>query len=191
MEPHPSATAWGLAGPAPSQQFSAMADPLILTLDLGPHQARYDALRCAHFPPRPYRLPAHLTLFHKLPGEEEEAVGAHLALVAKGCAPLPLDFAALMPLGGGVAVAVRSPAVLALRAGLAAHWHDWLSPQDRGFRAHVTIQNKVDAETARATLAALADGFEPHQGVSSALCLWRYRGGPWEAAGRHRFRKTP
>lgn len=166
-----------------------MSDPLILTLDLGPDQARYDALREAHFPPRPYRLPAHLTLFHKLPGEEEAAIDAHLRLVARACAPLPLRFAALMPLGGGVAVEVESPAALALRAALAAHWRDRLSPQDRGFRPHVTIQNKVDAETARATMAALAEGFEPHEGVSRALCLWRYRGGPWEPAARHRFRK--
>ena len=167
-----------------------MADPLILTLDLGDAQARHDALRDEHFPPRDYRLPAHLTLFHQLPGEEEDAIAEHLAAVARAACPLPLRFAELMPLRGGVAVRVRSPAAMVLRAALAAHWRAWLAPQDRGFRAHVTIQNKVDAETARATLGALAEGFEPHDGASPALLLWRYRGGPWEAAGRFRFRKA-
>ena len=167
-----------------------MADPLILTLDLGAHQARYDALRHAHFPPRPYRLPAHLTLFHQLPGEEEAGVADHLDRVARAAAPLPLRFAEAMPLGSGVAIRVRSAAALALRAALAAHWADHLTPQDRGFRPHVTIQNKVDAETARATLAAVAEGFEPHDGASPALLLWRYRGGPWEAAGRFAFPKA-
>ena len=167
-----------------------MADPLILTLDLGCDQARYDALRAEHFPPRRYELPAHITLFHRLPGEEEEAVAAHLGAVARAAAPLPLAFAELVSLGRGVAVRVRSPAAMALRAALMAHWSDWLEPQDRGFRPHVTIQNKVDPETARATLETLAEGFAPHEGASSGLRLWRYRGGPWEAAGRFAFRKA-
>ena len=168
-----------------------MVDPLILTLDLGADQARYDDLRDAHFPPRDYRLPAHLTLFHKLPGEAEEAIAAHLGLVAKAAAPLPLDFAELIPLGSsGVAVRVRSAAAMALRAGLAAHWTDALAPQDRGFRPHVTIQNKAAPEVASATMAALAEGFVAHEGASPALLLWRYRGGPWEAAGRFAFAKT-
>ncbi len=167
-----------------------MAGPLIVTLDLGAHQARYDALRDAHFPPRDYRLPAHLTLFHRLPGEEEAAIAAHLGAVAKAAAPLPLTFAEPMPLGRGWAVRVRSPAALALRAALAAHWSAWLTPQDRGFRPHVTIQNKADADTTRATGEILAREFEPHEGVSPAMRLWRYRGGPWEAAGCHRFAKA-
>ena len=167
-----------------------MADPLILTLDLGADQARYDALRDAHFPPRGYRLPAHLTLFHQLPGEEEEAIAAHLAAVARAAAPLPMTFAELMPLGRGVAVRVRSAAAMALRAGLAAHWRDDLAPQDRGFRGHVTIQNKASPEAARETMAVLSEEFAPHEGASPAMLLWRYRGGPWEAAGRFRFSKA-
>ena len=167
-----------------------MSDPLILTLDLGRDQARYDALRDAHFPPRPYRLAAHLTLFHQLPGGEEEAVAAHLAVVAKGAPPLPLAFAEPMPLGRGWAVRVRSPAAMALRAALAAHWTASLAPQDRGFRPHVTIQNKADPEAVRATGEMLAEGFAPHEGASPAMLLWRYRGGPWEAVGRFRFAKT-
>lgn len=166
-----------------------MADPLILTLDLGADQPRYDALRDAHFPPRDYRLPAHLTLFHHLPGEDEAGVAEHLAAVARMAAPLPLRFSEIVPLGRGVAVRVRSPAATALRAALAAHWTDRLTPQDRGFRAHVTIQNKVGPEEARATLGEVSAGFEPHEGLSPALLLWRYRGGPWEPAGRFRLRK--
>lgn len=164
-----------------------MADPLILTLDLGAHQARLDALRERHFPPRPYRLPAHLTLFHQLPGEEEPAVAAHLREVA-AVTPVPAyRLAGPMSLGRGVAVRVESPGAEAIRASIAARWRDRLAAQDRGFRPHVTIQNKVSPEEARATLEGLAAGFEPEDGVFPALLLWRYRGGPWEEAGRFEF----
>ena len=47
-------------------------DPLILTLALDDLSfARFDALRREHFPPTLNRIPAHVTLFHHLPGEEE------------------------------------------------------------------------------------------------------------------------
>ena len=50
-------------------------DPLILTLmlDAGT-QAWLEALRRAHFPPGRNLVPAHVTLFHALPGAEGDAV---------------------------------------------------------------------------------------------------------------------
>ena len=50
--------------------------PLILTLRFdGEAFARLDDLRRAHFPPERNQIPAHLTLFHALPGEALEEVG--------------------------------------------------------------------------------------------------------------------
>ncbi|MBW1279601.1 2'-5' RNA ligase family protein, partial [Escherichia coli] len=55
-----------------------------------------------------------------------------------------------------------------------------LTAQDRqGWRPHVTVQNKVTPETARALHADLAFGFTPFRFTAPGLLLWRYLGGPW------------
>lgn len=163
--------------------------PLILTLGLDRTAfARLDGERRAHFPPERNLIPAHLTLFHALPGEAEAAVAARLAAAAAAQAPLDLRFAGLRFLGRGVAHVVESPGLLALRASLAAGFAPWLGAQDRqGWRPHVTIQNKVAPEVARATLRDFEARFAPWEARGEALLLWRYLGGPWEAAGEFRF----
>ena len=164
-----------------------MADPLILTLAFdAATQARLDALRRAHFPDRGYRLPAHLTLFHKLPGAELAAIDSHLTARAARTAPLALQVTRVLDFNPGAAYRMESAALAALRAELAAHWSDWLSPQDRqGFRPHVTIQNKVGRD--ESVYPALAAAFTPHAVTGTGLRLWHYRGGPWEPAGRYDF----
>ncbi len=167
--------------------------PLILTLRFDDASfARLDALRRAHFPPERNHIPAHLTLFHALPGAEEAAVVTAIATACAGTAPFPARVAGLRPLGRGVALEVEAPALRALRSGLATGWAAWLTPQDAGgFRPHVTIQNKVTPEAARDLLATLRAGFEPWEARGEGLLLWRYRGGPWEAAGEFPFRGRP
>jgi 2'-5' RNA ligase len=164
--------------------------PLILTLALDPVSfARLDAARRAHFPPERNLIPAHVTLFHALPGEALAEVAGRLAEVAAATPPLPLRIARLRFLGRGVAYEVEGPALLRLRAELAAGWAAWLAAQDRqGWRPHVTVQNKVSAEEARATLAKLRVGFAPWQARGEGLLLWHYRGGPWEMACEVPFR---
>ncbi|HYD99382.1 MAG TPA: 2'-5' RNA ligase family protein [Alphaproteobacteria bacterium] len=163
--------------------------PLILTLALDAAAfARFDALRRAHFPPERNHIPAHLTLFHHLPGGELPAIAAALAEAAGRRAPFPLAVTGLRPLGRGVAYAIESPPLLALRGALAARWAAWLTPQDRQpLRPHVTVQNKVAPAAAAALLAELAAEFAPWTATAEGLLLWRYRGGPWEAAGRFPF----
>ena len=164
--------------------------PLILTLRMDARSfARLDALRQAHFPPERNHLSAHLTLFHALPGAHAEEVGANLVAACAGTAPVPLRFSGLRFFGKGVAFAVESAPLTRLRGLLAGNWHCWLSAQDRaGFRPHVTVQNKVAPEEARALHAALGAGFAPWDGTGEGLLLWRYRGGPWEAEGEFPFR---
>lgn len=159
--------------------------PLILSLGLDAASfRRLNALRQAHFPPERNYLDAHLTLFHALPGAMEVEVAANLATLAAGSPPPPLRFAGLRSLGRGVAFEVDSPELVKLRGLLATAFHPVLGAQDRnGFRPHVTVQNKVDPAAARALLAELRDGFVPWDGQGDSLRLWRYRGGPWEAAG--------
>jgi 2'-5' RNA ligase len=167
--------------------------PLILTLALDAAGfARLDAARRAHFPPERNLIPAHLTLFHALPGAAMAGIAARLAEVAAATPALPLRVTGLRPLGRGVAYAVESPPLTRLRAGLARDWAEWLTPQDRaGWRPHVTVQNKVTPETARRTLAGLQAGFAPWDGTGEGLLLWHYRGGPWEEAGRFPFGGIP
>ncbi|WP_043360656.1 2'-5' RNA ligase family protein [Belnapia sp. F-4-1] len=168
---------------------SASVDPLILTLALDPAtQARFDRERRAHFPPERNHLAAHLTLFHHLPGEAIDEIAAHLAETSRDQPALDLTVEDVWMMGRGVAYRLRAPGLTTLRAGLAAGWRDWLTPQDRQpLRPHVTIQNKVTAEAARALHASLRTAFTPFTARGTGLLLWHYRGGPWESAGAFPF----
>ncbi|MGJ3264398.1 MAG: 2'-5' RNA ligase family protein [Salinarimonas sp.] len=165
------------------------APPLIVTLALDEDShAFFQAQRRAYFPPARDIVPAHLTLFHKLPGDLEASVAATLAEAAAARAPLAMSCSGVRFLGRGVAYAIESGALVALRRALAARFAPWLGPQDRqGGPAHVTIQNKVAPHVAKALAARLESGFVPFPVVGEGLLLWRYRGGPWEAAGRFPF----
>jgi 2'-5' RNA ligase len=157
--------------------------PLILTLTLDEaSQAFFDAQRKKYFPPKINYLGAHLTLFHALPGKEEEAICDHLAAVAAGQpAPLPLQATGLKFMGRGVMYTLTNPDLPGLHRRLQQQWQPWLSAQDQqGLRPHITVQNKVDPAVARALLTELEAGFQPFAVQGTGLALWAYRGGPWE-----------
>ena len=163
-----------------------MSAPLILSARFDAEaEAWLEGLRRAHFPPERNLIPAHVTLFHALPGAELDAIAAALA---EESAATPESAARIGPprsLGRGVALAVEAPVLVQLRARLARRWAEWLTPQDRqGWRPHATVQNKVTPEAARALLATLRAEREARV---LGLRLWHYRGGPWEAAGEFAF----
>ncbi|HEY8610622.1 MAG TPA: 2'-5' RNA ligase family protein [Roseomonas sp.] len=166
-----------------------MSAPLILTLGFDAESfARLDALRQAYFPPERNQIPAHLTLFHALPGAAREEIEDNLRTACAATAPMALRVTGLRSLGRGVALEIAAPELVALRRVLARHWDEWLTPQDgQGWRPHVTIQNKVAPEEARALLASLEAGFVPWEARGEGLLLWHYRGGPWEAAAKIPF----
>jgi 2'-5' RNA ligase len=168
----------------------AMAEPLILTATMEkPAFARFDALRRAHFPAERNIVPAHLTLFHHLPGTEADEIGRRLEMVARGTRRLAARVAGLRNLGRGVAFRIDSPALQDLRAALAEAWALWLIPQDRQpFQPHVTVQNKVEPGTAKALYERLLADFTPQAMTIEGLALWRYLGGPWEKLKDYRFR---
>ena len=163
--------------------------PLILSAVLhAPVQQRLDALRRRHFPPDRNHLDAHVTLFHHLPGAEEDAVVEVVEAVVRGRPAPRVEVTGVRSLGRGVAVALSSPELAAIRAGLARSWAPWLTAQDRTKRdLHVTVQNKVAPEEARRLHGALAAAFVPESTRSVALALWRYCGGPWEPVARFAF----
>jgi hypothetical protein len=144
----------------------------------------------AHFPADRNRLPAHITLFHHLPPSALAEVKARLKRL---CAVAPPDalLAEVMLLGHGVAFRVESPGLLALRDELADVFAGLLIPQDQARpRLHVTVQNKVAPDVAKALAAALKADFRPRPFVIAGLAAWHYRGGPWELAGKAAFRRT-
>jgi hypothetical protein len=80
-----------------------------------------------------------------------------------------------------VAYDLDCPELVLMRADLAVRWADRLTAQDRAWvRPHVTVQNKVTPEVARATLAELQRLPPPPPATVVGIGVWRYLGGPWE-----------
>ena len=166
-----------------------MAQPLILTLEMDERsQKRFDRLRELHFPRERNYLNAHLTLFHKLPGEHQAVISVDLQDLCLHQTPFTLNATGLRFLGRGVAYELSSPGLSALRRDLARRWDPWLGAQDRqGFKPHVTVQNKVPPEMARALHGQLQATFTPFEVDGLGLLLWRYLDGPWELVGTYPF----
>lgn len=163
--------------------------PLILTLAFDADTfAQFDGLRRRHFPEALNRIPTHATLFHHLPGEDEDGVRETIATLARTLPPPEVAVTGLRFTGRGVAYVLESEALSGFRARLAKTFDGHLTAQDRqGWRPHVTVQNKVAPDTARALHAALRHGFAPFRFTAPATLLWRYLGGPWEARARLSF----
>ncbi|KPF72499.1 hypothetical protein IP88_09985 [alpha proteobacterium AAP81b] len=146
-------------------------------------------MRRAHYPADRNQVPAHISLFHQLPGSQLDAVKRRLKAVCGALPPPRADITGLKSLGQGVAARIVSPELVAVRDELAEGWAGLLIAQDRhGFAPHLTIQNKVTAAEARATLARLETGFTPIATRIVALALWRYLDGPWQPLGEIAFR---
>lgn len=167
-----------------------MTGALIVTADLAPADFAFlDAERRAHYPPERNILAAHLTLFHALPPSVEPELRRRLAELADRPAPRA-TLAGLRSLGSGVAYAITSDELDELRAELADDFRGCLTAQDaHGWRAHVTIQNKVDPRVARDLLNDRDRHFTPRPLGLKGLALHRYRDGPWETVQRWSFRQ--
>ena len=165
--------------------------PLILTLQFDELSfAFFDEQRRRYFPPERNVIPAHLTLFHHLPGEHIEIIQGDLAAAVQTQPPLTLQVTGLRSLGRGVAYTLVSPELTQLRIALVERWRDWLTPQDRQkHQPHVTVQNKVDPADAKALLQELSAAFAPFHATGVGLDLWWYRGGPWEKAQSFSFER--
>ncbi|WP_159712845.1 2'-5' RNA ligase family protein [Geminicoccus flavidas] len=176
--------------------------PLIVTLAID--EAAFlvlDGLRRRHFPPLRNLVPAHVTLFHRLPGSAEAAIRAELTAACRDRQPFALTGGQPRLLGRGVALAYVSPELQDLRGRLAASFLPLLSAQDRqSYRPHVTIQNKVAPDLARALALELESCPRQPTITATGLLLWRYLEGPWQpvaafpftgAAGAARFPPRP
>ena len=164
--------------------------PLILTAWLDDDTFAWaDDLRKQHFPAKRNFIPAHLTLFHHLPGDAIATVADRLRQMTANHPPCPLQFPELRFLGFGSAVVVQCPELEAVRSQLASGWHDWLTRQDQQpWQPHITFQNKVKADQAKALFSDLCESWTPKSGSAIGLKLWTYLDGPWRHEVDFEFR---
>ncbi len=159
------------------------AGPLIVTLRCdGPAWSFCIQQRDHYFPPERNLVPAHISLFHHLPGDRLAQILADAE--AARVPAFEFQVSGVRSLGRGVAYVVDSSPLTMLRAELAGKWNSWLTPQDRAkYSPHITIQNKVEPQEASKLLQSIQAEFLPFPLAATGLELWHYRGGPWEPAG--------
>jgi 2'-5' RNA ligase len=154
--------------------------PLVVTLRLDrPARERFEVERTALFPRGRTAVGAHVTLFHAVPGYLRQDAEAELGRLAASL-PFPVDITGVVALGRGVAYRLAAPQAQVIHRRLQDRWRTHLTRQDaQPLRLHVTVQNKVDADVAKATFERLRDTFQPGRTRAIGLELWRYDGGPW------------
>ena len=157
----------------------------ILTLSLQEDaQNWFEAQRQAHFPPALNHIPAHLSLFHQLPGDANTAGVLRSAAAAQR--PFSLRMDGVRSMGRGVTYTLTSPQLQTLHRGLAAQFSAYLTPQDRQpLHPHV-----VEPAEAKLLLAQLQAGFRSREVPATGLLWWEYLGGPWRKLEEFPFTGT-
>lgn len=186
----------GLRSAASAERWTSLplANPFILTAALPPDVAAWaEGLRRAHYPAHRNHLHAHVTMFHSFAPSLLDELKGYIPRLAGEYSPIEARVSGVMDLGKGTAIALESPDLLQLRAEIADHFHGSLTDQDLYEpRPHITIQNKVTKEEARALQAQLAAEIAPwiDRGAFRfpALELHLYKGGPWDLVKRCAFR---
>lgn len=167
-------------------------NPLIVTVKIDDDSFEYfNNLRQKHFPAERNFLPAHITLFHQLPGERLEEIEDFLKVIASRQYEFPLIFPSVRFLGRGTAIEIESSELNSLRIKLANQWSDCLTEQDKQkFAPHITIQNKAEPDAARILFEEITEKWESRRGTARGLQLWHYRNGPWQIANEFGFYKV-
>jgi hypothetical protein len=163
--------------------------PLIVTALMGAEDfAHFDRLRRAYFPPDRNVIPAHITLFHHLPPARLPELARLISDIVRDPPPAAWISDVLF-MGRGNSFRVDSPGLLDARARIAECFAADLTPQDRHTpRLHITIQNKVPPDVAKALNRELHAQFRAQALIIGGIAIWAYRGGPWELIRRFTFR---
>lgn len=166
-----------------------LSQPLILTVKLEKSAFDFfDNLRRRHFPPDRNFIPAHITLFHALPGEKESLIEQSLRQISAETETFQLEFVKPRFLGKGTAIEIESQPLGGLRGRIASRFDDDLTAQDRqNFRPHITIQNKVAPDAARRLYNQIVADWQPFSARAEGLQLWEYLGGPWRLVSEFDF----
>jgi len=133
-----------------------------------------------HFPPERNYLDAHLTLFHNLPAAES-TIAADIEAIATQQHTMVLQVDKIVSIGNGTAYHINNTELQHIHHQLQQKWMQWLIPQDKQkLWPHISIQNKVDADIAKALQAELNKSFKPFTIIATGFSLWEYLGGPWK-----------
>jgi len=165
--------------------------PFVLTLEIdGESFTFFDGLRRTFYPPERNLVPAHVTLFHSLPGDRGREVKALLASLSASRRAFDMGVEEVKATERGVAVFLASRELHALRQELFREWQPWLGDLDRrGFRPHVTIAGDVGRGEAQRIIERAAAVLPRRMRVRAVgLHLWRYLEGPWRSERLFRFR---
>ena len=155
-------------------------DSYILALHTDPeHHERVTALRTQYFPPKLNKLSAHIALFRALPGSQLATIQADISAVAEKQQSFPIATGKAFLLGHGVAIDAHVPPARGIFNELKGKWDGFLSKQDKSFKAHYTIQNKVEDGVPERTLEGLQKTFGGSRGQVDGLSLYRYDRGYW------------
>ena len=154
----------------------------VLTLLTDPaHNRSMNSLRRTYFPTALNRIPAHITLFHALPGSKLESdVLPGIKQMASRTAPYRVRATEPFRLSKGVGIRVADDIDHAndskrgrnmtriIHAELRKKWGEWLSEQDSTPpRFHYTVMNKVNNERiVDQALAQLNESFKTGEDVS-------------------------
>ena len=149
-------------------------------------QAWFEEQRQRYYPPALNRIPAHVSLFHALPGDS--SVRYVLGEAARGARSFAMQVTGVRSMGRGVLYALDAPPLLTMHGKLAEAFQTYLTPQDKQpLRPHVVVQNKVEPAEAKALLAVLQAGFLRRTVQAVGLDWWEYLGGSWRLLERFGF----
>ena len=153
----------------------------ILTLhtDIKYHKC-VTALRTQHFPPKQNKLSAHIALFRALPRSQLATIEADISALAEKQQSFAIATGKIYLLGHDVAIDANAPPAREIYNELKEKWEEFLSKQDKSFKAHYTVQNKVEESVPQRTLEELQKNFEGSRGQVDGLSLYRNDRGYWQ-----------
>ncbi|KAL8669342.1 MAG: hypothetical protein Q9168_006058, partial [Polycauliona sp. 1 TL-2023] len=135
------------------------SEKYILALQTDPaHHKAVTALRNQHFPAKINKLSAHVALFRALPGSQLPLIQSSIQQLVQHHQPFPISTGEPFLMAHGVGLHVHVKPAVEIFQALKEQWHGFLSKQDQSFRAHYTIQNKVERADAEKCLEDIQSG---------------------------------
>ena len=165
----------------------ATAIPLVVTLKIDePSQLFFDKQRTAYFPAHANYVPAHITLFHKLPSDNP-VIENGLTVFAKH-QTFELLITAITLHNTSVAYCIQSETLQQFHTQMQHTFAPFLIRNDRKILTpHITIQNKVTAYKAYKTHALLLADFKPFVVQALGYISWYYVEGYWKKKEEYLF----
>jgi len=145
------------------------------------HHKYLTSIRDKYFPSHINKLEAHVAMFRALPGSQLPRITQDLRDITGSHSQFQIKADRPFRLGHGIGVNVQRSGAEAIFDELHSRWAPFLSKQDNSFRAHYTVQNKVDKpEDVDKALDELRQEFHPSSGTVEGLALYKYVRGYWK-----------